>query len=300
MKIEMPKTIEFDDLIRNYKLLFPIFYWESNLSPSLNKKMIWLSLFLKKHIFLCSLFNMALILFILPLNYCNETNLQVAYVNIETISMANILTTLIVVSPFLLRYENFSKLWSELGSVYYLINERLNHRINFREFVHSFLISVSSLLWICLGYGILKSIFGHGATTNKFRITIVSLELLKIYIEFHAVYIIRIFQFTYKMLGKYVNFAYHLSRSNLDFPNINNNYDNLKFYKEIHFQLWVISREINKFFGISLATFCAQAFFDALYSIYFIFHYWVHDRSTWLPKTISICFDFLQQFLEFL
>lgn len=285
MNLDEPKSIEFDDLMKHYKLIFPFFYWESNLSGSIQIKMIRLSLFLRKHFFLSSLFSFAFILCILPFRNCNDLNEQVAYINVETILVINIVSCLIIIWPYFSHYDDFSRLWTELRSVNNHISKRLHHRINFRDMLPKFYLSFSSLLSICVAYGFSKLI---PKPTNQFQISMVGLKTFSIYFELHALFILSVFHFTYEMLGKFVNFAYHLNRSNLIFPNINNIYGNLKFYKEIHYKLWLTSHEINKFFGFSMAAFTGRAFFDTSYSIYFMFHYWEHDNISWLPKALSI------------
>lgn len=285
----MKNVSDFNDLIKSYKTIFPIFFLESNLSSSSGRRMARLSSFFKKHIFLFTLFNVAFVLCILPLIRYSTKNFHVAHINTDTIIVLNIVSTLIAISPFFLHYYNFNNLWFELKSVNEIIHKRLHHKINFQRFLHSFYLSVSSLLSIFIGYALLKSIFAMGITTIQFRVLIFTLKLIYLYIELHAIFIISLFQYTYEMFGKYVNFAYHLNRSNLVFSNNNNNiYDNLKFYNEIHYRLWTSTHEINQFFGLSIVVFNGQAFFDVSYSIYFMFHYWDNDYITWLPRTISI------------
>lgn len=291
MKLQKQKIIQFDHLMHYYKYIFPIFHWVWHPSAFADRKMAKLSSFLKKHIFLYSLFNLTFISCILPLSHCKETNLHVAHVNIETILVVNSFSIIIVIAPLFLNYDNFNRLWYDITDVNKLILKRLNHRINYREFLRSFIISSACVPAIFLIYGIFKVFYKTGSTSTQYRLPIVLMKIVYLYVEIHAIFVIMLFLYIYQMFGKYVNFAYHVNRSNLIFLHVNNLFDNLKFYKEIHYKLWLTSRELDKFFGLSVAAFCGQTFFDASYSVYFIFHFWDLNGSQWLSKNISKCLN---------
>lgn len=291
MKLKKQKLINFDHMVQYYKRFFPIFHWAWNPSAFADRKMVKLSSFMKKHIFLYSLFNLTFISCILPLSHCKETNLHVAYVNIETILVVNIFSVTIVIAPIFLNYDNFNRFWHNISDVNRLIFKRLNHQINYRVFLRSFIMSNFCIPSIFIIYGILKIFYKTGSTSTQYRLPIVVAKMLHLYIEIHAIFTIGLFLFIYQMFGKYVNFAYHVNRSNLLFPNINNLFESLKSYKEIHYKLWLTSRELDKFFGLSVAVFCGQTFFDASYSVYFIFHFWDLNGSQWLSKNISKCLN---------
>lgn len=286
MKLYKPQTIDFDGLMKYYKWFFPIFYWECNLAAPIDRRMIRLSLFLKKHAFLCFVINLSLIMYILPASRCSNSNLIVAHLNIEIIIFINLLSMIIAFTPFVFHYDNFIKLWIELKAIDKLIFKRINHKINYRNFLQNYIKFSVITPPIFLIYAMLKIIYPAGTMTGQFRLPIILTKLAFLYIEFHAIFVIGVFQFIYEMVGKYAKFAYHLDKSNLVFPNTNTVFDNLKFYKEIHYKMWIISQEINRYFGLSLSAFCGQTFFDSIYSMYFFFHYWEHDNFSIL-KFIS-------------
>lgn len=298
MKIYKPQTIDFIDLMKYYKWIFPIFYWECNLATSIDRNMTRLSLFLKKHAFLYFVINLSLIMCILPASHCSKSNFIVAFLNVEIIIFLNVISIIMVITPSFVYYENFIKLWIELKAIDNLIYKRINHKINYRTFLHTFIQLSAITPTIFLIYIFLRMIYPSGTITGQFRLPILLLKFSFLYIEFHAIFIIGIFQFIYKMLGKYAKFAHHLNKSNLVFPNTNTIFDDLKFYKEIHYKLWLISQEINQYFGLSVTAFCGQTFFDSSYSMYFFYHYWEHDNFSIL-KFISK-FRIFTFFLELL
>lgn len=285
------KTIEFNELVNYYKFIFTIFYWECNLSPSLDRKIIKISMFFKKHILLYSLLNIVLIIYILLLSHCRSNDF-VAYVNVETITVINMFSIFISITPSILHYENFKNLWTELRTVNHQIHELLHHKINFLDFFHSFFLLALPFPFLYsfyLIYAFLRSITNVvNVSSNQFRIIICILKFIQIYIEFHAIFIISLLHFMYKMFAKYVKFAYHLERSNLVFPNVNTTLSNLKYYKEIHYKLWTASRELNTFFGLSVTAFSGQTFFDVSYSIYFMFYYWENEKISWMRLISNI------------
>lgn len=282
MKLYKPKTVDLNDLMKYYKLIFPIFYWACHLPASIDRRMTRLSFYLKNYIFLCFIMILTFFMCILHISHCGESNFFVAYLNVEIIFFSNILSIFIAISPIFFYYVNFNKLWMEINAMNHLILKRLNHKINYREFLHSFIKSAAFPPTLFL----LKILYPTGTIPAQLRLSVLSVKLAILYIKYHAIFVIGVFFFIYKMFGKYVNFAYHLNQSNLVFSNINNVFDILKFYKEIHYKLWIISQEIDRFFGLSVAIFCGQTFFDVSYSVYFFFHYWEQDNISIL-KCIS-------------
>lgn len=264
--------------------MFPIFYWQCHCSASIDQKMVRLSLFLKNNISFITLPCLVVILFILPLSHCSDTKLTIAYVNINTILVISILSNLIAISQSILYYDNFNELWTELRALNYLIYKRLQHKINFQEFLYTFRLSVSLMPFILLPHIIFKYICVD-SFLNKFQTPLVILKLMQTYMKFHVIFMIGLFQFIYKMFVKYINFAHHLNQSNLVFSDINNTFKHLKFFKEIHYKLWIISRELNKVFGFSIASFFGQTFFVTTHSIYFVFHYWKNNSDIELIST---------------
>lgn len=286
MKLKKTKNIYFVDLIKYYKILFPLFYWQLNFSTLMNRKMMRLSLFTKKHFFFIALLISTIILGVVLLGSSTDLHVAHFYGNMQIV--IKISMTVVAISPCILQYDSFRKLWFQLRSVNQLIHHRLCHKINFQDFLHSFFLSVSSILAICFAYFVMKIISIIAGATKYFRISTATLKLVYLYNTLHVVFIISLFQFTYEMFGKYVNLAYQLNRSNMIFSKNPNTFENLKFYKEIHYKLWKLTHVINEFCGLSLVVFSAQVFFDVTYSIYFLFCQWDNSYTPWLPKTISI------------
>lgn len=274
MIFQIANTIGFDHLMKYYKKLFVIFYLMSHF-PHSDHKLIQFTRVLKKWSFLMFLALLVSVLIILPVTYCHVRN-QFDYITTDMVLVVNLTSVLIGTSPFLLYYDNFQKVWQAFKSIDNVIWNRLNFKMNYSEFIRTYLRIFSIYPIILTIYIAIRLILN--TRLNYFRSTIFLVRAINLYFEFHAIFIINFFQFQLEMFGRFMHFAHQLNRSHLIFTNVNSVQDILKYYKEIHYQMWKGLCEVNIVLGASLVQCLIQSFFDVSSSIFFIFHYYKREN----------------------
>lgn len=273
-------------LIGFYKCCFYIFYWPCNLSASLNQKVSRMSHFSKKLGLFMILLNLIVSIRILYQSTCDSSDGHVLNFNFEMILILNAWVLIILLSSFFSHIDEFKNFWFKLQCLDIQILQRLNHKVDYKKFRNSFLLAILCPFLITVA-SVLRMTFLANRTPMSFRILIATMKILHLYIKFHAIFIVDLVRFIYQMFSKYVNFAYHLNRSNLLFPNINSIETNVKYYKEIHYKLWIITCEFNGMFGTSLTLFCFQTFIDIGSALFLIYTYYEKDNFFWMTTLLS-------------
>lgn len=286
MKSLKQTIFAYEDLMRFYKRIFVIFYWQCYLPASIDLKISKLSCALNRHVFLYSLINFITYAWCLHIHYCQT------YQHLHRSEVLQMISTLLYIFPIwmafssiFLSFDNFKKIWFEFMCLDDLILKRLNHKNNYQKYQRSIIVKIIFCLSVLLLCGILKS-----NAENKlilFRKTTFVFKIIRIYIELHAIFVISLHQYMYKMFCKYINFAYHLHRSNLLFLCIDNIDINMKYYKEIHYKFWTISCELNHIFGITVMTFCCQTSIEVTVAVCHVFSAWEQYYSHEYLKLIS-------------
>lgn len=289
MKCFKSKIFSYEDLIRFYRRIFAIFYWQCYLPASIDSKISKLSCALNRHVFLYALLNFISYVWCLHTYYCQSLQHSHRHGVLRMISTMYAFPVWVAASSIILSFDNFKKIWFDLMCLDDLILKRLSHKNNYHKFRRSILIKIIffSLMMICCG--VLKSIAENEFI--PFRESTYLLKLVRIYIELHAIFVISLHHYMYKMFCKYINFAYHLHQSNLVFLHIESIDMNIKYYKEIHYKFWQIACELNNIFGITIMTFCCQTSIEAIISVCHVFaswdEYYVNEYSKIISKEFS-------------
>lgn len=272
MKILNQTIFAYDELIRFYKRVFAIFYWQCYLPTSIDLKISKLSRALNRHILLFSLINFLLYMWCLHIHYCetlqntNRTEIFNMYPALYAFPVS------IAVFVALMSFDNFKKMGFELMCLDSLILKRLNHKNDYRKFRRSVVMKIGLCLSILLCCGIQK--LNSDNKLLPFNEMTAALKCIRIYVELHAMFVISLYQYMYKMFCKYINFAYHVHRSHVVFLYAKSIEMNLRYYKEIHYKFWCISCELNHIFGIIIMTFCCQTSMEFIASVCHVFSNW--------------------------
>lgn len=278
----------YDDLIQFYKRIFSVFYWQCFLPPSLDLKVSKLSFALNRHVFLYSLINLMFYAWCLHIYYCRTYQNSHRFESLQIFSSLYIFPVWIAFSSIFLTFDSYKAIWFDFMYLDNLILKRLNHRNNYQKYRREVVIKMGVCLLVLLLCGILKS-----SAENKLfpfqEITYV-LKITRLYIELHAIFVIGLHQYMYKLFCKYINFAHHLRRSNLVFFCIEDVDTSLKYYKEIHYKFWTISCELNNIFGITLMTFCCQTSIEVTIAVCHVFSFWEEYYTFEYLKLISNVF----------
>lgn len=272
MKILKLTIFTYKDLIRFYKRIFSIFYWQCFLPTSVDSKISKLSCALNRHILLYSLVNLIFYACCLHIYNCPTFRYLKRSEILSMFSTMYAFPIWIVISSIFLSLDNFKKIWFDLTYLNDLILKRLNHKNNYHKFRRSIIIKIIVCLLLLILCGIL--ILYADNERLPFCGRILSLKLVRIYIELHAIFVIDLHHHMYKMFCKYINFAYHLHRSHLVFSHIKSIDMHMKYYKEIHYKFWQISCELSNIFGITIMTFCLQTSIDVINPMYHVFIFW--------------------------
>lgn len=260
-------------MIGFYRRIFAIFYWQCFLPASIDSIVSKLSRALNRHILLYSLINFLSYIWCLHIHYCQTYRNTSNRSEIFNMFIALYAFPIWIATSFTLTsFENFKKIWFDLFCLNNLLLKRLNHKTNYKTFQRSVVFKIIICLITLFSCGILKS--NAENELLPFHRSTYALKLVRIYIELHAMFVISLHQYMYGMFCKYINFAYHLHRSNLVFLHANDIGLNLRHYKEIHYKLWAISCELNRIFGIIILTFCCQTSIEFIVSICHMFSNW--------------------------
>lgn len=255
------------NLLQFYKRIFGIFYSQSHLPASIDRKFIKLSHFLNRNSLTFTLIYSLCVARILHWSYCQSKD--GIWIRTSLFMIFNSFAASISLLSFLFHFEDVKKFWIELRSLNRLIYKRLNYTINYFEFKRSFIIGsviFPLLLLICSMCAAIKD-----PISDKQKIDIL-FRIIHFYIEIHVIFIIGLFQYAYKMFGKSMDFSCRFRRSNLTVKNVNRIDTMIRYYKEIHYKIWMVSHEVNNIFGTSIIAFSLQSFFEATRFICFIFH----------------------------
>lgn len=285
MKSPKQTIFAYGDLVQFYKRTFTIFYWQCYLPTSINLKVSKFSLILNRHVFLYSLINLIAYAWCLHIYYCQTYQSTHRHRVLQMFATLYIFPIWIAFSSIFLSFDNFKKMWFEFMCLDDLILKRLNHKNNYQKFQRSIVIKVIFCLSVLILCGIFKS--NAENTLLPFRESTYVMKITRLYIELHAIFVICLYQFMYKMFCKYINFAHHLRRSNLVFLCFDRIDMSLKYYKEIHYKFWLISCELNHIFGITLMTFCCQTSIEVTVAVCHVFNSWEDYYTNEYLKLIS-------------
>lgn len=282
------KIIDFSQLVIFYKLIFNTLNVKQNDSSVKKSRAARIKYFLKSNKIFSLLVGLFVLLFFVGIHlkiYSNDRNRDPKHIYLYAFFTVYTLTFLNLLQSALYS-DHLDNLWAEMQSTNDFIMKRLKHKICFRRFLKSYIIICSVCLVVFLVVAIIRIHFHRAHSSRDIQCILVFWEANFLYTKLHAIFVIRLFQYIYKLLGKYVNLAYKLNSSNMVFSQLNAIQDNLRFYKEIHCKFWTISDEINNFFGLSFITVACRSFFDVLLSLYFILHNW-DSNSSLISKFIS-------------
>lgn len=282
MKCFNPPIYDIEHLMQFYKRIFCLFHWQFNLPASVDRKMTQISYFLRKLTFLWLLLNFLICVCIVHSFNCGSRDRKNNDGYFVWFTVVNTWSIVLSLSPLIFQFDNFKNVWFELQCLDILILKRLGHQINYYKFRRSFTLSSIFCALFSIAFVISRLIFIRGFSPSWFRILICILRIMQLYIGLHTIFIISLSLFIHKMFSKYVNFAYHLSRSHLLFPNVNTIDQNIRFYKEIHYKIWTITCELSDIFGMSNIVILCQAFFDITHTLFFIFYTW---ESGYISRT---------------
>lgn len=282
----------YDHLMIFYKRIFGIFYWLTEIPSSVDSKMNQISNMLKKWSFLCMALNLLCFIRVLKAVYCHSVAKNQNDVNVERVILVNVWSTLISVACYLFHFDSYKKLLVELKCVDKLILKRLSHKINYQPFRNSIICLIVFYLSFILTKVVLLVIYmDRQPTPIWFKLLIFSVKCINIYMQLHAIVLIRLHHFIYEMFGRYVNFAHHLKRSNLLFSSVNNTHRNLRYYKEIHYKLWSIVCELNNVFGLHFIAFFCQRFYEFTGNLSSLLITWEHSNDFWSFRILSMFFE---------
>lgn len=216
---------------------------------------------------------------------CSEdATKQIANVNIFLIFFINLSSTLLAYAQSIIYRKNLKNLWTQLRSLNGLLRKRLNHEIDYRQFVKSFNISAMICSVLIIVTAVVRLVITREWTSISAQVAVVFFHMSHFYAKLHAFFVVDLFHFIYKKFNKYVDLAYHLNSSHMIFFEQKDILGNLKFYQEVHRKLWSTVRQINAFFGLSLLAIVGQTFFSASYTIYQMYCQWSFELYKFLSK----------------
>lgn len=272
----------YDHLMTFYKRIFGIFHWLNSLPSSVDRKINSTSNLIKKYNFLFVFLNLLCFIRFLKTVYCHSVTEINTEINIERVILANFWSTAISLSCYMFHFDNYKNLLFELKYLDKLILKRLSHKINYQKLRNSIMILIVIYLAIFMTLVFQMVIYLLWETTPIwFKFIIFSVKCINLYIQFHAIFLIRLQHFIYEMFSKYINFAHHLNRSNLLFPNVNKTDNNLRFYKEIHYKLWTVMCELNNVFGSHFIAFFCQRFYEVTGNMSSLLIIWENGQDFW-------------------
>lgn len=258
-----------EDLLQLYKRIFGIFYGQSHLSASIDRKISKLSHFLNKNGLQFALIYTVCMSWTLHWCYCQmKKNIPI---NINLVIILKTFITSISTLSFLFRFEDVKKLWTDLKCLDRLIYKRLHYTNNYLQFKRSFIFGPVLFPLLLLIISISAAIVNPLTNTQR---TAILLRCTQFYIELHVIFVIGLFQYIYKMFVKSINFACHFRRLNLTIENINRIDTMIRHYKEIHYKIWTVSHEMNNIFGTSVVAISLQTFIEATRFLCYAFYRW--------------------------
>lgn len=278
----------YENLLQFYKRIFGIFYSQSHLPASIDQKITKLSHFLNRHIFMFSLVYSMCMSLILHWSYCHSK--AGIWIRTSLFMILNSFATSISILSFLFHFENVKNFWTELKYLDRLIHKRLNYTINYFKFKRSFLVRSVVFPLLMLIFSMCAAI--KDPISDK-QMTDISFRFIQFYVEIHVIFIIGLFQYIYKMFGKSIDFPCKFRRLNFNVKNINRIDAKIRYYKQIHYKIWIISHEVNNIFGISVIAFSLQSFFETTRFLCYVFHRWDGHRDEDLfSLTSNLVFPF--------
>lgn len=260
----------FEDLLEFFKGYFAIFYRQSHLSPPIDRKIFKFTNFLNKNILLFSLIYFICFAWTLHFCYCHSKTVNIQ-LSTHIFLVLNTFATSISMISLLFHYKNVRKLWFELKCLDRLIFKRLNHPINYLKFKRSFLFGPVLVPSLILGFSMYATIRNSQSIALK---SIVVCRIAQFYIQLHAIFIISLFQYVYKMFDKSIYSASYFRRLNSTVENINRVDAMIRHYTEIYYKFWLVSREVNRIFGTSVVVFSLETFIDSTRFLCFLFYQW--------------------------
>lgn len=267
------KTYTYENLLQFYRRIFGIFYSQSHLPASIDRKLTKLSHLLNRNKLAFALIYSICMSRILHWSYCQSKD--GIWIRTSLFMIFNSFAASISLLSFLFRFEGVKNFWLELQCLERLICKHLNYKINYFEFKRSFVVGtvvLPLLMLIASMCAAIKNPISDKQTTDIF------FRFIQFYIEIHVIFVIDLFQYTYKMFGKSIDLACQFRRSNLTAKNINRINATIRHYKEIHYKIWMISHQVNSIFGASVVAFSLQSFFEATRFLCYVFHRWDKHR----------------------
>lgn len=269
------KAYTHEHLLQFYKRIFGFFYGQAHLPASIDRKFNKFSHFLNRNNLTFSMVYSMCMLWILHWSYCQSR--KGLWIRTSLFMILNSFGTSISVLSFLFRFENVKFFWTEMKCLDRLIYKRLHFSVNYFEFRRSFIIGTvvfPLLMLICSMCVAIKSPISNKQKTD------ISIRFVQFYVETHTIFVIGLFQHTYKTFVISIDVACRFRRSKSIAKNANRIDAMIRHSKEIHYKIWLISHEVNNIFGPSIIAFSLQSFFEVTRFLCYIFHRWdddVHD-----------------------
>lgn len=286
----MENTVKFKSLIIFYRSLFSILQFNTEIkttSKSQTKQKLWLFPFQQNYWILILIFSSISTNSIAYYQYWSSpiTIQQTILKDSLVIAMSlNVVLTLLSLVPSLIYGKHLQTLWIRFEALNYSIKSKLNHRMNFRNFLKSFKVCGILTFVLYLIGASLRIAADDKRAPFWAPISILNTEILIIYTKMHAIFFIELFCYFFEHFNKYVNLVYHLNSSQMVYHGHPDIIETLKSYTKIYRELCSISRKINAFFGLSFLAYMIQTFTSTAFVVHFFYSQWNNQFLNILSK----------------
>lgn len=292
----MENIVKFESLIVFYRNLFSILRFNVQIktkSMSQTKPKRWLILF-KQNFWILTIMSFSISMNSIAYYQCwcstSATQHKIKNEIVLIIILCNVIYTLLVLIQSFIYFKHLQKLWIRFEALNYSIKKRLNHEMNFRNFLKSFKTAAISTYALYLISATLKLVDKDEVASMWAKISVINTEMLIIYTKMHAIFVVELFCYFFEHFNEFVNLVYHLNSSQTVYHGRPDFIETLESYTKIYRELCSINRKINAFFGLSFLAFMSQTFQNTAIIVYSFYLQWNYQFLNILSNLSDLFF----------